>query len=250
MMKQPISLQLSVDKPCSQDWHKMTPQEQGRFCDSCQHTVIDFTGFTDEQLFRFFIEHRGQKVCGKFSSMQLNRQINIPPQPHSRLYKWIVAAGLALVFTAAPGDSAFAKAPWACELAEHEQPDDKNEEHKKTTNNTYEIKGTILDNRGNPVIGATLVFKRDDQEYGRTYTTIDGSFSTVMKKGNYLLYASCPGYNLPDVIVVRQKKIEQGERLTLTFYEQIDVLGMPSSHYGWKWDWRYMKVPYLTPPQD
>ena len=46
--------QLQIPEPCHESWEKMNPVEQGRFCNSCQKAVIDFTGMSDAQLNRLF----------------------------------------------------------------------------------------------------------------------------------------------------------------------------------------------------
>lgn len=93
-MKHPHPIQISIPQPCSEDWNKMTPQEQGRFCDSCQKCVVDFTGFTDEQLYKYFSEHRGKEVCGRFQNWQLKRTVALPPEPRNRFYKWFISLGV------------------------------------------------------------------------------------------------------------------------------------------------------------
>jgi hypothetical protein len=35
--------QLQIPEPCHEDWNKMTPVHKGRFCDSCEKAVVDFT---------------------------------------------------------------------------------------------------------------------------------------------------------------------------------------------------------------
>ncbi|HEY9178508.1 MAG TPA: hypothetical protein VIN07_12490 [Flavipsychrobacter sp.] len=110
-MKHSHPIQISIPKPCSEDWDKMTQQEQGRFCDSCQKCVVDLTNFSDGELYQYLLENKGTKACGRFRPGQLNRPIQIPHQPHSQLYKWIIAAGLSLVFTIASEADVFAQAP-------------------------------------------------------------------------------------------------------------------------------------------
>jgi hypothetical protein len=44
----------------------MTPGDKGRFCDSCQKTVHDFTGMSDMQLIAFFKKPSTGSVCGRF----------------------------------------------------------------------------------------------------------------------------------------------------------------------------------------
>ena len=94
-MKQPKSIQISVPTPCHEDWNKMTPQEQGRFCSSCQKCVVDFTEFTDEQLYQFFKNYNGG-VCGHFSALQLTREIYAPYTLKKRTYKWLSSIGISI----------------------------------------------------------------------------------------------------------------------------------------------------------
>ena len=249
-MKQPKSIQISIPTPCQEDWSKMTPREQGRFCSSCQKCVVDFTGYTDEQLYTYLLAHKNERICGRVLTPQTNRAIQLPAQPHSTLYKWIVTAGLVSVFTSAPDNKTFAKAPFSHEITEDSSPGDKKSKNGSTTEDTYTLKGSIIGDDGEPVIGATLVFKKNDMEEGRTHTTIDGTFSIELKDGNYLLYASHEAYHLIDIIVLKQKEYNNGERLKLTMQKIQPVLGMVSCEFLWKWEWEYTRIPYVSPPQD
>lgn len=71
-------IHLQIPEPCHEDWDKMTPGEKGRFCDSCQKTVHDFTGMSDAQLVAFFKKPSTGSVCGRFLDDQLDRAIEIP----------------------------------------------------------------------------------------------------------------------------------------------------------------------------
>jgi hypothetical protein len=69
--------QLQIPEPCHEDWNKMTPGDKGRFCDSCQKTVHDFTGMSDVQLVAFFKKPSTGSVCGRFYNDQLERDFEI-----------------------------------------------------------------------------------------------------------------------------------------------------------------------------
>jgi hypothetical protein len=72
-------MKISIPEPCHENWGSMTPNEQGRFCGSCQKTVVDFTNFSAEDIQNYFTKHYGQKVCGRFKQQQLNSiDIQIP----------------------------------------------------------------------------------------------------------------------------------------------------------------------------
>jgi hypothetical protein len=36
-------LQISIPEPCHENWHTMTPTQQGRFCNACAKEVVDFS---------------------------------------------------------------------------------------------------------------------------------------------------------------------------------------------------------------
>ncbi|MBS1781274.1 MAG: hypothetical protein JST70_18250 [Bacteroidetes bacterium] len=109
-MSKPI--QINIPNPCHEDWNKMTPAEQGRFCNSCQKTVVDLRNYSDTQLYNYIQQHKGESICGRLYATQLNRSIHIPYQPHSRLYRYFIWLGLALIFTQAPTEQLHAKAPY------------------------------------------------------------------------------------------------------------------------------------------
>ncbi len=81
----PKAIQLTVAEPCHENWDKMTPDQQGRFCGSCQKQVVDFTHMSDRELAQFFKKPSTGSVCGRFMDDQLERDILIP----KRRLPWI-----------------------------------------------------------------------------------------------------------------------------------------------------------------
>jgi len=70
---------ITIPEPCHQDWDKMTPNENGRFCLSCSKTVIDFTSMLPEEIQHYFIQNQNEGVCGRFKNSQLETiTIQIP----------------------------------------------------------------------------------------------------------------------------------------------------------------------------
>ena len=70
-MKGNIYSRLSIPKPCHEDWSKMTPDEKGAFCKSCNKSVYDFTSKSEEQVEAILTAAKGVEVCGRFDSTQL-----------------------------------------------------------------------------------------------------------------------------------------------------------------------------------
>lgn len=173
-MKPPTSIRINIPQPCHEDWDRMTPQAQGRFCNSCQKCVVDFTRFTDEQLYKFLAEHKGESICGRVNRYQLNRQIKLSPQPHSTLYKWIIAAGLALIFVATPESRSFAQAPFTTtQLTDIAAS---NTDDSTRYINVKVISGIVIDDKKDPVTGAVIMLKTGTEKIGAV-SDIDGNFS-------------------------------------------------------------------------
>ena len=57
--------QLTIPKPCHEDWNKMQPEEKGKFCGSCQKQVVDFSNMNDRQVAEFFKKPSDGSVCGR-----------------------------------------------------------------------------------------------------------------------------------------------------------------------------------------
>lgn len=72
-------IQLSIPQPCHQDWHEMTPTQQGRFCNSCATEVIDFSEMSDAAVLNYFKLVTTDKLCGRVVPDQLNRVIESIP---------------------------------------------------------------------------------------------------------------------------------------------------------------------------
>ena len=68
---------ISIPKPCHESWDAMTPEGKGKFCGSCQKTVVDFSEMNDRQLAEFF-KKPASSLCGRFMPDQLERAIILP----------------------------------------------------------------------------------------------------------------------------------------------------------------------------
>ncbi|MFT5353073.1 MAG: hypothetical protein ACI9KE_000270 [Polyangiales bacterium] len=51
-----------IDEPCNEDWDSMEVHEDGRFCQSCQHSVVDATKMTKREFEAFYNDANGD-VC-------------------------------------------------------------------------------------------------------------------------------------------------------------------------------------------
>jgi hypothetical protein len=64
-----------IPEPCNEDWNQMTPSAKGRFCSSCEKTVIDFTEMSSFEISNYLKENIHNGVCGHINKSQLDRVV-------------------------------------------------------------------------------------------------------------------------------------------------------------------------------
>lgn len=143
-------LKLQIPQSCSEDWNQMIPEERGRFCNSCQKTVTDFTRMSDSELIEFFKNHKGEG-CGKFTTDQLDREILIPKNPFpglKYLYRLAIPAFLFSMKANAQqrtiGRIKVEASPVKCKT-------------NSPLEETNRLKGRVTDNSGIAIPGASVV---------------------------------------------------------------------------------------------
>lgn len=65
-----MSGKIRIPNLCNEDWNTMTPNDAGRFCDTCKLTVVDFTKMSDNQIKNYLL-NKGH-VCGRFDCTQVD----------------------------------------------------------------------------------------------------------------------------------------------------------------------------------
>ena len=65
-----MSDKIKIPNLCNEDWNKMTPNDNGRFCDTCKLTVVDFTKMGDDQIKNYLLNNG--HVCGRFDCTQVD----------------------------------------------------------------------------------------------------------------------------------------------------------------------------------
>lgn len=77
-----------IPEPCQQNWDGMTPNSDGRFCNSCAKTVVDFSMMSDEALLNYFTKKTQDHVCGRVYPDQLNRMIESLPASRRKIFQY------------------------------------------------------------------------------------------------------------------------------------------------------------------
>src|SRR5829696_9108786 len=91
-------ISIHIPQPCHEDWNKMSPVQQGRFCQSCSKEVVDFSLMSDKQVLDYISRATG-KLCGRFADDQLDRSIKEPATPaKKKVWAVMLSFLLPLVF--------------------------------------------------------------------------------------------------------------------------------------------------------
>lgn len=90
------SLTVQIPQPCPESWGDMQPAERGRFCGSCQKTVVDYTTLSDQELIRL-LRKTSEGSCGRFRDEQLNRPLtDTKPEQYPVWYRWVGVLSISL----------------------------------------------------------------------------------------------------------------------------------------------------------
>ena len=159
---------IKVPNPCSKSWEGMEPKEEGRFCNTCQKTVYDFTQFTDQEFIAFF--QQNATACGRFKKRQLSILISAKRKAFFPFGKFpplaaatLIAAGLSI---SAPAQSVRAEAATQIVVGDTLL-------QKKPADVPLLLKGRVVDESGEAIIGATVLLKGTTTG---TLTDADGNF--------------------------------------------------------------------------
>jgi hypothetical protein len=170
------ALHLSIPKPCSESWDKMSPESKGRFCSSCSKTVVNFATMTDQQVLDWLAGH-SEPVCGRFHQDQLNRPLTreLSKKPGPGRY-WHYFIAFLLSSSELTAQTQPAKPPAMCQL-----PSVRESQHllgdtvmaPELTSPPVILRGRLMDDNGHPVPFATIMYK----EHTGVAADADGYYS-------------------------------------------------------------------------
>jgi hypothetical protein len=202
--------QLSIPEPCHEDWDQMHPVEKGRFCDSCQKQVVDFSNMSDFEVAQFFKKPSTGSLCGRFMTEQLDRTIEIPKKriPWVKyFFQFVLPAFLGTAKVSAQGNvkvDTVKEGVYRDErikLGEVKKPvcDKPATDRKGQAVLAYnrKIAGRVTDEKGEPVSFVSVLVKGT-----RTGVMADmnGLFSITAKTGD-ILVVSGVGYKVSEITV-------------------------------------------------
>jgi hypothetical protein len=174
MKKSSSFLKLTIPEPCNEGWDNMSPTDNGRHCHSCSRELIDFTKWSDSRLVEYLQNNHG-KLCGHFSSRQLNRNL-LPAMQTAPSYSGLSLPALVLLAITMTSGAALA--------ADHPDPAPHfslvslaENAPKDTLRPTYTFPGLVFDkNTREPLPFVHIVVSADSVQLFETQTDIDGLF--------------------------------------------------------------------------
>ncbi len=224
------TFQVNIPEPCNEDWNKMTPQEQGRFCGKCAKTIIDYSYQSDRAIAKVLKENNGQ-ICGRFRSDQLQRDLVLEPQFYQNT-RW-KAFGLMISGLLAAGTLKGQEAVTPSNSTEINSQIISNIENKKTPKNKISLSGRILkEGSKEALIGATIILKGSNLG---SATDINGAFQLAIStenshliKNELILEVSYLGYYSKEVIV-KKEELQNNLSINLTdIHLTISSVKMPT----------------------
>ena len=64
---------LKIEKPCNENWDKMSKNNQGRHCQLCDKTVVDFTKMSSEEIKEYLLKRGNERICGRIIKEPIKR---------------------------------------------------------------------------------------------------------------------------------------------------------------------------------
>lgn len=153
-------MQLNIDKPCSENWDKMIPNDVGRHCSNCDKTVVDIR-FKSNLEIKSLVE-TSDSVCAIANKHQLYNYQYV--RPIKRL-----AFALLIVF----GNALFSISASAQETTQ--QLKETYLKNDSINSNTVLV-GSVVDEKGEPVIFANVILYLDKKKITGATTSIEGKY--------------------------------------------------------------------------
>ncbi|EDP95735.1 carboxypeptidase-like regulatory domain-containing protein [Kordia algicida OT-1] len=240
-MKHPEII-VQIPAPCHESWHKMLPTEKGRFCHTCTKEVVDFSAKSDEEVIKYLTNNGN--LCGRFHQSQLDRKLiaDRKKRNHWLSYAASLLLPMALFSNEKPKKERNTVKTTQVDVSDYKSLNISSLQRKATTTHTiqkeqFTITGTITDDTGMPLPGATVMIK--GSVIGKT-TDFDGNYELNAKAGDVLVI-SYVGFKTKEVQVNKNNSIyntilEPEDSLTIGIVCYFEPAGADEYGYVSKYD--------------
>ena len=206
-MKHPEII-VKIPDPCHEDWNKMSPTEKGKFCNVCTKEVVDFSAKSDEEIIKYLTNNGN--LCGRFHQSQLDRKLIADRKKRNH---WLSYAASLLLPMALFSNEKIKKdfnivKTTQVDASTYKSLNISSLQRKaiathKIQQEQFTITGTITDDTGMPLPGATVLIKGTN--VGKT-TDFDGNYKIDVKAED-ILVISYVGFANKEIHINENRKI-------------------------------------------
>ncbi len=172
-------INISIPKPCGENWHAMLPEEQGRHCLACNKLITDFSRKTDQQILDCIKANNG-KVCGRFNQSQLDRNLVSNEQySHSMWHKVAASLLLFIGINEANAKNIVINTP-VISIVESKGDTNRNIHRERSIAkvDSITIRGKVVDEHTNETLPFTVIISEKNKIH--MMTDFDGNFSFII----------------------------------------------------------------------
>lgn len=181
------TVQLTIPKACHEDWQAMTAEEQGRYCNTCNKVVVDFTNMSDRDILQYLANVGGSRVCGRLHPDQLQRNMTIQKERRWPWLKYFFQFTLPAFLISMKAQAQFRDSSIVGKVMVQT-----NGTRTVLPDSSSTIRGRVVDHEGVALPGATIAIRGSN--YGTT-TDKDGYFSFDWPKDrNVVFFVSSVGF--------------------------------------------------------
>ncbi len=152
----------SIPQPCREEWSRMTEREKGRYCEVCEKCVVDFTKMPLVDISTYLDKKKDENTCGRLTANQLEL-LNQKPGYGSWFKRYVaLAAGITLFNLPKTFSQEINQSRDSIEYVKEKgsnkvcESTNKSGEVAISPLAEIKIKGSIIDENGDPIIGATV----------------------------------------------------------------------------------------------
>lgn len=213
MSKKSFEQRLKVLSTCSADWEKMVGNDQVRFCEHCSKSVNNISEMTREQALELVLKSNG-RLCVRYYKTS-DQKINFQPSNNSEfrlnpspLLKFAAGVLLATALSASPS-IAQTMLPMGDNVVVETKLNNPNLPDPIWEGGYASINGTVTDEQGAVIPGASVILKGQFFSYTKTmFTNENGEFHfDDLPEQKYSVCSMADGFKVSEVsIFIKEAK--------------------------------------------
>lgn len=172
-----LPFRISLDSPCSEDLNYMQDTSCGKFCNSCQKEVYDFTRLSDNEVYKILQANKG-KVCAQLTNEQLQNGFTYTEETYNNT-AWLKYAA-SILFIGGITNAFSQTAVWEFKTTKTELQDKTTS--KSISKDSIYIQGSIINAVTNkPLTYPMLVeIQSENKTLTQTISSDTGSFNLLI----------------------------------------------------------------------